>query len=92
MISGKRHKGDGQYRLLRDISPFTLIDHGQDLTIVGCTHGDHHPAAGLELFKQRGWNSGRRRRHDNGIERRMLLPPSITIAAAHRDIAIAQTP
>ena len=92
MISGKGHKGDGQYRLLRDISPFTLIDHGQYLSIVGCTHGDHHPAAGLKLFKQGGGNSGRRRRHDNGIERRMLLPTSISIPAMHRDIAIAQAP
>ena len=61
MISGEGHKGDGQYRLLRNIPPFILIDHGQDLPIVGCTHRDHHAAAGPELLKQGGWNNAEKR-------------------------------
>ena len=75
-------EGDGKNVSMRNGAPGVLLDEDEVLGHEGPAYGHDHPAPVPELAQKGRGNVAPRAGHDDGVERRLLLPAVITVPLA----------
>src|SRR5437899_3046097 len=80
VVAGERYEGNREQLARLHGSIVTLLDQQQMLREKRRSHGDHHPAARLELAHERRGHVARGCSDDDRVERPAFLPAVIAVA------------